>query len=80
MGIELWLYDCDYVDLDRRRRAFLAAEWRAPANGETPRRALPHTPPGVPTLVRERPRRRIHVSREYAYVRGQDVTRDAAHD
>jgi hypothetical protein len=76
MGIELWLYDGDYVDLARRRQSFLAADWRTVTRADKPRRALSHTPAGVPTLVRERPRRRIHVSCEYLHVAGRDDLRE----
>lgn len=64
-ALESWLYDYDYVDLDRRRAAFLAARRTStwiPATKVAVTRSVPHTPAGAPTLVRELGRRRIHIS------------------
>lgn len=65
-ALESWLYDYDYVDLERRRAAFLGSRrtsvWLPATNTKVAvTRSLPHTPAGTPTLVRDVGYRRIHV-------------------
>jgi hypothetical protein len=82
-ALESWLYDHDFIDLERRRASFLGSRRTStwiPATKVAVTRSVPHTPAGTPTLIREVGRRQIHVS-EASRISGEyrHINEKAAH-